>query len=168
MKQFASATMLAACFLTIAPVVRAQDCSGWNNSHLRGTWTMTGSGYIDLSKLVPGNPAGLPSGMIPMTWVGAHTYDGAGGGSGWVIMNAGGAQINAQLNPITYAVNADCSVNITFSMKAKELPGVTIGPVSRVLAISGKMGALELHGILVGGGPGTWLDLMTSRRISMQ
>ena len=168
MNRLASVAMMTVCFLAAAPGLSAQDCSGWNNSHLRGTWTMTGSGYIDLSQLVTGNPAGLPSGMIPMTWVGAHTYDGAGGGSGWVIMNAGGAQINAQLNPITYAVNADCSVNITFSMKAKQLPGVTIGPVSRVLVISGRMDALELHGILVGAGPGTWLDLMTSRRISMQ
>jgi hypothetical protein len=64
--------MFAGCLVILSAAVQAQDCSNWSNWDLRGTYTMSGSGFIDLSKVLPGS--GLPSGMIPMTWVGAHTY----------------------------------------------------------------------------------------------
>jgi len=154
---------LSVCALMVLPAMKAQDCSNWTNWDLRGTYTMSGSGWIDLSKLVPT----LPSGTVPMSWVGAHSYTGNGGGTGWISMSAGGVQLNIQLIGLTYAVKADCSVQVSFSMQAKQLPGVTIGPVSRVLVIAGKGEALELFMMLGGAGPGMPQDIGVSRRISM-
>ena len=54
---------LAAGILTFLPALRAQDCSNWTNFDLRGTYTLTESGFIDLSKAFPGS--GLPSGLSP-------------------------------------------------------------------------------------------------------
>jgi len=162
MKSLVSATMFATCLLAVSPGGRAQDCNNWTNMHLRGTYTMAGSGWIDLSKL----DAGLPTGTVPMSWVGANTMDGKGGGAGWVSLNAGGIQVTIELVNKTYAVKADCSVEESFYMKIKEL-GKTIGPAYRLVVIGGSPGALELHGIFLGGGPGTPVDLFTARRISM-
>lgn len=167
MKRLVSVTMFTACLPAVAQGVSAEDCSGWNNSHLRGTYTMTGSGYKDLAKLIAGNPANLPSGMTPMSWVGAYSIDGAGGVSGWVTVNAGGLQLTAQFSG-SYAVKADCSVTINYTMKAKEIPRITLGPYTRLAVIGGKMDALELNGILLGEGPATELDTFNSRRISME
>lgn len=163
MKRLVSVTMFAACLLASSPVVRAQDCSNWSNYDLRGTYTMSGSGWIDLSKLV----ATLPAGTIPMSWVGADMWDGKGGGTGWVSVNAGGVQLTVQLVGKVYAVKADCSVQESFSMKIKEL-GITLGPFSRLLVIGGTPEALEVYGMFVGAGPGSGVDLMVAHRISMQ
>ncbi len=163
MKSLVSLTVLTALVLALSPVSSAQDCSGWSNWDLRGTYTMSGSGWIDLSKLVPT----LPAGSVPMTWAGAHTYNGLGGGGGWVAVNAGGVQMSITFVNLTYQMNADCSVAVSYSMKVKEL-GTTIGPSSRILVVGGNAGALELHGITVGLGPGSPLDLLNSQRISMQ
>jgi hypothetical protein len=157
-------TILAAALVTVSPVVQAQDCSNWGNWDLRGTYAMSGSGWIDLSKLV----SSLPAGSIPMSWVGAVSYNGSGAGAGWVSMNAGGVQLSIRLIGLTYAVKADCSVQVNFSMQFKELPGVTVGPVARVLVIAGKGDALELFMILGGIGPGSPVDSALARRISMQ
>jgi hypothetical protein len=169
MKRLVSVTMVATCLLVFSPAVTAQDCSNWSNSTVQGTYTMSGSGFIDLSKVLPG--MGLPSGLIPMSWVGAHTYDGSGGGTGWVSFNAGGSQLNAQLVGLTYAMQSDCSLQSTFSMKVKEL-GITVGPFPRLEVVVTKPGALELHMILVGNGPGkppaAGLDLGVAYRISTQ
>ncbi|MBZ5624145.1 MAG: hypothetical protein LAQ69_36420 [Acidobacteriia bacterium] len=169
MKRFVSAMMFGACLLAASPVLRAQDCGNWINWDLRGTYTMSGSGFIDLSKVLPG--VGLPSGPIPMFWVGAFTYNGAGGGTGWVSTNAGGGQMNAQLVGLTYSMKSDCSVQVAFSMKLTEL-GITIGPFHRLMVVVPKPEALELHMIFVGSGPGkppdVGFDLGVAHRISTQ
>jgi hypothetical protein len=172
MKRFVSFMLFTTCLLALPPGVRAQDCSRWNNWDLRGTYTMSGSGWVDLSKLVPGLP-GVPAVMIPMSWVGVDVWDGRGSGTGWVALNAGGTQFTVQLVGITYAMKADCSIQASFSMKIKELGDLVVGPFSRVYVVSGRpeAEALELHGMLVGvppgAGPGTGLDLLVSHRISM-
>src|SRR5690348_12385589 len=94
MKRLGSATMMAACILVFSGAARAQDCSDWSNWDLRGTYTMSGNGFVDLSKILPG--AGLPSGAVPLFWVGAHTLNCAGGGTGWVFFNAAGSQFGIQ------------------------------------------------------------------------
>jgi hypothetical protein len=124
---------------------------------------MAGSGWIDLSKLVPA----LPAGTIPMSWVGAVSYNGIGGGTGWVALNAGGVQMAIELVDLAYQVKADCSVPLSYSMKVKEL-GVTLGPVSRILVVGGRGAELRLYGIQVGAGPGKPVDLMTAHRVSVQ
>jgi len=164
MKSLVSFAVFAAWILAGPSGVRAQNCGAWTNWDLRGTYTSSGSGWIDLSKIVPA----LPSGTIPMSWAGAHTYNGTGGGSGWVSLNAGGVQMSITFVNLTYQMNADCSVAVSYSMKVKELNNATIGPVSRVLVVGGNPGALELHGISVGAGPGTPVDRLSSQRISMQ
>jgi hypothetical protein len=176
MKRIAWLAISGAWLLAVSPTVRAQDCSGWNNWDLRGTYTMSGSGWADLSKLLPGS--GLPSGLVPMSWVGAHVWDGAGGGSGWISLNAAGNQMNAQFVGLKYSISSDCSIQVSFSLKVKEL-GITIGPIPRLMVPSGArldMGrnaeALELHMIVQGTAPGAptgpGLDLGVSHRISMQ
>ncbi|MBI1789404.1 MAG: hypothetical protein HYR60_17860 [Acidobacteria bacterium] len=163
MKRLVSLTMFAAYVLLVLPRAQAQDCSDWSNFDIRGTYAMSGSGWIDLSKLVPA----LPAGTIPMAWVGAVSYNGRGGGAGWVALNAGGVQMAIELVNLAYQVKADCSVAVSYSMKLKEL-GITLGPVSRILVVAGRGQALELNGIQAGAGPGTPVDLMVARRISIQ
>ena len=102
-----------------------------------------------------------------MSWVGTHTWDGRGGGSGWVVVNAGGVPMSIQLIGLTYAVQVDCSVLATYSMKIRE-SGATIGPVSRIYVVAAAPSFLELYGIQAGAGPGMPVDSTTSRRISMQ
>jgi len=162
MKSLFSITLLASLLPLSSTIGKAQDCK-WTNYDLRGTYAMSGSGWIDLSKLAPN----LPSGTIPMAWVGTHTWDGRGSGSGWVVVNAGGVAMTIQLAGITYAVQADCSVLATYSMKIQQL-GITIGPTSRLYVVSATQPSLELFGIQAGAGPGMPVDLMTSRRVSMQ
>ena len=156
------------CLLAAAAIATGQNCSGLSNSHLAGTYAMYGSGYIDLSKLLPGVP-GMPAGMIPMTWVGAHTYDGSGSGTGWVTLNAGGMRMDAQFASLSYSVQPDCSIQISFSMKIKQL-GITIGPFPRLGVVARKGDTLEIHFILAPppGEAGAGLDLGTAVRISMQ
>jgi hypothetical protein len=163
MKRLVFLTILAACVLALSPAAAAQDCSVWSNWDLRGSYTMSGSGWIDLSKLVPG----LPSGSIPMAWAGAVSYNGTGGGGGWVALNAGGVQMGIDLVNLTYQVKADCSVSISYTMNFRDL-GVKLGPVSRLAVVAGGAGMLEIDGIQVGGGPGMPVDLMVMHRISMQ
>jgi hypothetical protein len=160
-------TLPVICMLTVLPAVKAQDCSNWSNYDLRGTYTMSGSGYIDVSKVFP--TLGLPSGMVPMSWVGAHTYDGKGKGTGWVSINAGGNQMTAQM-AVTYSMQPNCSLKITFTMTIPEL-GITAGPFPRLAVVNPTPSGLELNMILGGpapGTPGAGLDLGASHRISMQ
>jgi hypothetical protein len=161
MKYVASFAMFV-CALTISPTAEAQDCSNWSTWDVRGTYTMYGNGWIDLSKIA----AGLPSGTVPMSWVGAVVYNGAGGGTGWVSLNAGGVQATIDLLNLSYRVKSDCSMTLSYSMKFKEL-GATIGPVSRLVVIGGHGMDLELRGIQVGTGPGSPVDNMTAQRISI-
>lgn len=163
MKRLVSLTIFAAYVLLVSPQAKAQDCSDWSNFDLRGTYAMSGSGWIDLSKLV----STLPGGTIPMSWVGAVSYNGRGGGTGWVALNAGGVQMSIEFVNLAYQVKADCSVAVSYSMKVKEL-GATLGPASRLLVVGGRGAALDLYGIQVGAGPGMPVDLMTLHRISMQ
>jgi len=162
MKRFVSFMTFAAGLLAVSPVASAQDCSDWTNWDLRGTYAISGSGWIDLSKLAPG----LPAGLTPISWVGLENMDGNGVATGWVSANAGGVPLTFDFVNKTYAVQADCSVQVTFSMKVKELGGAVIGPVSRILVIAGQKDQqdLELEMILVGGGPGTSVDLGVARR----
>jgi len=171
MKKMAFATMFAVCLMAVVAPAWAQDCSNWNNSHLAGTYTMSGSGYTDPSRFLPG--MGLPSGAIPMFWVGAFTLEGNGGGSGWVSSNAGGSQMNVQLVGVKYSMQPDCSVQMSFSSKIKEL-GVTVGPFQRLMVVVPNRNGLDmdLHMIFVGGGPGqppgSQFDLGVAHRISRQ
>ncbi|MGA2184441.1 MAG: hypothetical protein ABSH47_15575 [Bryobacteraceae bacterium] len=181
MKRVISVTIFGACLLAISPAIRAQNCSYLTTVDLRGTYTMSGSGWIDLSKFLAGIPGlpPLPTGLIPMSWVGAHTWDGAGGGGGWVSINAAGNQMSASFVGLKYSINPDCSIPVSFSMKINELPGVTVGPVSRLMVpvakydgLSWMPWALELHMMTVGTAPGTspgpGIDSGVAYRISMQ
>jgi hypothetical protein len=155
------------CMLTVLPAVKAQDCRSFSNWDLRGTYTMSGHGYIDVSKVFPALHA--PPGMVPMSWVGAHTYDGEGMGTGWVSINAGGNLITAQM-AVTYSMQSNCSLKITFTMTIPEL-GITAGPFPRLAVVNPTPSGLELNMILGGpppGTPGAGLDLGASHRISMQ
>ena len=161
----ACAVFLAA----VVPLVNAQDCSNWSAWDLRGTYTLAGSGWLDLSKVLP--RAGLPSALAPMNWVASHALNGAGGGTGWVSFNVAGGQLNAQLVGLKYSMNSDCSFQVTWSLTVKEL-GVTVGPFTRFGVIAGRPDALELHSLLIGTPPGMaagpGLDLGVARRISTQ
>ena len=173
MKRILSVTMFGACLLTVSPVSRAQDCSSMTNWDLRGTYTMSGSGYVDPSKLFPG--LGLAPGPVPMFWVGAHTWDGTGGGTGWVTINSGGNQMTAQIVATKYSINTNpdlpCAIHASFSMQIKAL-GITVGPFQRILVPSGKPDSLELHmifeGTPLGAAPVAGFDIGVERRISMQ
>ncbi len=154
MRKRVSIPMFLACVLVATSVASAQNCSKWTNWYLRGTYTMSGTGYIDLSKVLPG--LGLPQGPIPMYWVGAHTYDGQGGGTGWLVLNAGGSQMHTKLVGKSYAVQPDCSVQETFSLEIQET-GATIGPFQRVGVIAPtpyNPWALDVYMILGGSEPG--------------
>jgi len=163
MKKVVSVVMFAASLLAVSEGVRAQDCSSLTNSDLRGTYTMSGSGWIDLSKFLAGIPGlpPLPTGFIPMSWVGAHTLDGIGSGSGWVSFNGGGNQMSASLVGMKYSIKPDCSAQVSFSMKINELPQSVppLGPFTRlvvpVLKQDGRWPPpLELHLIWQGTAPG--------------
>ncbi len=144
-------------------ICRAQDCSNWSNEDLRGTYAVSSTGWIDLSKLIPG----LPAGYIPRSAVGAIGLDGWGNGKGWLSFNAGGIQMTMEFVDATYDVKSNCSVALSYSMKVKEL-GTTIGPISQVAVIAGSGPALELMGMEIGMGPGTGVNSINARRISRQ
>ncbi len=145
--------LIAAMMLTtfvLAVCAQAQDCSDWTNWDVRGTYTAAGQ-RLD----------------APDSWVGAIALNGTGGGTGWVSANNAGIQVNVQLVDLTYSVKADCSVQMTVSMKIKEL-GITVGPLSRIMVIMGKAEDLEVRGMWVGTGPGSEVDTFVARRISMR
>ncbi len=173
-----SMALFAACLLAIPAAVQAQNCSNLTNYDLRGTYTMSGSGYVDLPKLLQGIP-GLPTGLIPMSWVGAHTYDGVGSGTGWVTLVAGGTQMTAKLTDLKYSIQPDCSVPASFSMQINELQGMKVGPFARIQVVVVKQEgmswmppAIEIHMILAGAAPGAptapGLDSGVAHRISLQ
>ena len=181
MKRIVSVAMFAASLLAVSEGVRAQDCSSLTNSDLRGTYTVSGSGWVDLSKLLAGIPGlpPLPAGFIPMSWVGAFTLDGAGGGGGWVSFNGGGNQMSASIVNKKYSIKPDCSIQETFSLKINELPPAVppIGPFTRLLVPVLKQSgtwppAMELHMVWLGTAPGATtgpiVDSAVSYRISMQ
>jgi len=163
MKSSFRVAILVVSLYVLSPICKAQDCSDWKNWDLRGTYATSGSGWMDLSKIVPT----LPAGSVPVSWVGAGSYNGRGGGTGWVSLNAGGVHMNLEFVNMTYDVKPDCSVVISNSLKVKEL-GITVGPVSRVEVIAGKWPELELFGVMVGAGAGTAVESSFARRISMQ
>ena len=167
MKQFISTALVAACFLAASPATKAQDCSTWTNWDLRGTYALSGSGYVDLSKAFPG--LGLPSGMSPFYWVGMQVLDGIGSGSGWISYNFGGNQLTAEFVGYSYTMKADCSVQVSFKLKFNEL-GVTSAPQTRINIVVPKPGELELDSISVGTPFGTpaapSINLDVKRRIS--
>ena len=180
MKRAISVAIIAACFLTISAVAQTQSCSTWTNYDLRGTYTMTGSGYIDLSKALSGIPGlpPMPSGLIPMSWAGITTFDGAGNGSGWIVFNAGGTQMSASFVNKKYSLQPDCSISVTYSAKINELNGLTVGPFAHLMVAVVKPAgtsmaqALELHMISMGTAPGAptapVVDTGVAYRISMQ
>jgi len=181
MNGMVSVTMFSACLLAVTPAVRAQDCSNISNFDLRGTYTMSGSGYVDLSKFfqgVSGLPP-MPTGFVPMSWVGAHTYDGIGGGTGWVAFVAAGTQMTAKLTDMKYSIKPDCSLSGSFSMEINELPGLKLGPFSRVQVVVIKPDAIpwmppavEIHMMFAGAAPGaptgSGIDSGVAYRISLQ
>jgi len=175
MKRLISTALFATGLVAFSAVALAQDCSDWNMGQLAGTYTMSGSGYIDLSKALPG--MGLPSGLVPVFWVGATTLDPSGGGGGWLVMNAAGNQMTGTFVNKKYSLKPDCSLQATYSVKINEL-GITIGPSSRTEILVVKQGAfgmpvaVELHSVTNGTAPGTppgaLLDAGISYRISMK
>ena len=179
MKRLISMAMFVACLLAASAVVRAQDCSNLTNYDLRGTYTMSGSGWVDLSKFLAGIPGlpPLPTGFIPMSWVGTFTLDGAGGGGGSISFNGGGNQMSASIVNKKYSIKPDCTIQESFSLKINELPGVTVGPITRLVvpvleALWWMQTQLELHMIWQGTAPGTptgpVVDSGVAHRISMR
>jgi hypothetical protein len=159
------ATLLA--MIAVGTTARGQDCSNWTTFDLRGTYTGSGSDSLDPSLLVPG--MGLPPGGVPGRYVVALALDGRGGATGWASENSGGIQLNSQLVGAKYSMQPDCSVQVSFTWKIREL-GVTITS-QHVGVIVPKPGALELHLNLVGAAPGKppglGFDLGIVYRISM-
>ncbi|MGB7721191.1 MAG: hypothetical protein WBL65_14890 [Bryobacteraceae bacterium] len=183
MKRIVPVAMFVVSLLAISPVVRAQSCSNLTNYDLRGTYTMSGSGWIDLSKFLAGIPGlpPLPAGFIPMSWVGTETLDGVGGGGGSISFNGGGNQMSASIVNKKYSVQPDCTVQASFSLKINELPPSVppIGPITRLMVPVVKQEgpqlmpqALELHMIWLGTAPGAptgaVVDSGVAHRISMQ
>lgn len=183
MKRIVSVAMFVTCLLAVSPVVRAQNCSNLTNYDLRGTFTMSGSGWIDLSKFLAGIPGlpPLPTGLIPMSWVGTETLDGVGGGGGWVSFNGGGNQMSASIVNKKYSIQPDCTIQTIFSLKVNELPPSVppIGPITRLMVPVVKREGpewmpptLELHMIWQGTAPGAptapVVDSGVAYRISMQ
>ena len=165
MKNILKAVVFAVFVFGVVPLCCAQNCSGWTNFDLRGTYMHSASGWMDFSKL---NPA-LPAGSVPFSMVGASFMDGQGVGSGWALINAGGVQLTTEMVDVKGEVKPDCSVVNTYSLKVKEL-GITIGPVTRILVIASPLHGnsdLELYGIPMGAGPGTPVDLSHAKRISL-
>jgi len=175
MKRLVSVTMLAASLLALPPAVRAQECSHLNTYDLRGTYTIDGSGWINLATALPMIP-GLPNQFVPMSWVAAEVFDGFGNGSGWLSLNAGGTQMSATFVNKKYSVQADCSVQITYSIKINELNGLVIGPFSRLAVPEFQQTLIgstvsRLHMITVGAAPNTapapLVDSAIATRISL-
>jgi hypothetical protein len=161
MIRLVSVTMCVGFVLAVAPRLRAQDCHLWTNWDLRGTYTVAGIGWIDLSKEVDKS---LPAGYSPTAFVQAFTYDGKGGGTGWISANLGGVQFSAPVK-WTYAMQADCSVRATHSF---EISGVWTAPASVLWVVGGQPNDLELKGIELGTGPGSQVPQAIARRISTQ
>ena len=153
----------AAALVLVAVSAKAQDCSHWTNFDLRGTYTVAGSQWIDLSKDV--NPS-LPAGYSPSVFVRAFTWDGKGQGTGWVSSNLGGVQFDAP-DRWTYAIGADCKIQGTYSFNI----GGVWTPPAKVLWVISKTGdngqAIELKGFELGTGPGSAVAQATAIRISM-
>lgn len=109
-----------------------------------------------------------------MYWVGAHTYDGKGNGTGWVTVNAGGGEIHGKLVGFSYAMHSDCSVQLSFSLQVQET-GTTIGPFQRVAVVAPTPHhpwALDLNMIFGGSQPGNdpvpCFDGAVAHRVSMR
>ncbi|MEK7409373.1 MAG: hypothetical protein AAB225_30275, partial [Acidobacteriota bacterium] len=79
----------AVCASVLAPGLVAQAC---NDAAVRGTYCLTCTGWMDLSKLVPGAPAGF----VPTAFVGVNKTDGVGRFSGWLVGNAGGVKLTLE------------------------------------------------------------------------
>lgn len=165
MKRLVFATLFA--MIAVGAAAWGQDCSNWTNYDLRGTYAGSGSGSTDPSVLLPG--MGFPSGMVPGFSVGAMVLDGRGGATGWASINSGGTQLNFQMVGSKYSIQPDCSVQMSFTWKIKEL-GVTF-TAQRMAVMVPKVSGLELHMNLVGAAPGKagpGFDLVIMHRISMQ
>jgi hypothetical protein len=183
MKRIVSVAVLGIFLLVLSPAADAQNCSSLTAHDVRGTYTVSGSGWIDLSKFlagIPGLPA-LPTGFVPQSWVAGVTWDGAGAGNGWVSFNGGGNHMTAQLVGMKYSVKPDCSVQMTFSMKINELPQSVpaLGPFTRLMVpvvthdpMWWAPSALEFQAIWQGTAPGTptapVVDSGVAHRISLQ
>ena len=165
MKRLVLVAMLVGGVLGTASRLGAQDCSNLTNWDLRGTYTFWGNGWMDLSKTFDKS---LPAGYSPLAFVQAFTFDGKGGGTGWISGNAGGVQFDAQMK-WTYDLQADCSIRGTQSLKKG---GVWAPPISVMWVISNIKGTsletlIELTGFIRGEGPGSQVPHGTARRISM-
>jgi hypothetical protein len=169
MRQRVCATaFIIAGLLAAAPRAGAQDCSDMSTAHLRGTYTGGISGWMDPSKVLPG--MGLPSGFVQYAAVSAFSLDGAGSGGGWMSVNMAGSQMNFEIAGLTYLMNSDCSVQLTWSITLKGTE-LTIGPFSRIGVIAGRAESLEITWIYLGApmgepGGGVCVDLGVARRIS--
>ena len=183
MKRLVSVAALGALLLAISPEAKAQNCSSLSDYDVRGTYTVSGSGWIDLTKFLAGIPGlpPLPTGFVPTSWVAAVTWNGSGGGGGWVSISGGGNQMSAQLVGLKYSVKPDCSAQMTFSMKVNELPPnvPALGPFTRLMVPVVKHDGmwwapsdLEFLVIWQGTAPGAptapVVDSAVAHRISMQ
>jgi hypothetical protein len=70
---------------------------------LRGTYIIWSSGWGPDLQNTPGK-------FVPFNSVARVTYDGKGGGEGFIVGNVGGTALKATLTE-TYKVNPDCTVN---------------------------------------------------------
>jgi hypothetical protein len=165
---------LVASMLTVLPALKAQDCSHWSNFDIRGTYTQSGHGYVDLSKVF--GPS-FPAGLSPYYLVGAVAYDGRGVGTGWLSFNFAGNQVNAEFVDYTYSMQPNCSVQVSFRLKLTDL-GITTGLQRSLKVIVPRMGPgmasgdLELRsihmGTPLGKAPDASLNLEEMHRISVE
>jgi len=87
------------------------------------------------------------------------------------VEHAGGNQITASFAGMKYSVKADCSIQVSYSMKFNELGG-TVGPFQRLMLPVFKADSLEVYVMELGTPPGTpvgsSIDTGVAHRISMQ
>ena len=140
------------------PGLMAQNCSNWDNWSVRGTYTVTGNGWIDLAR----DPS-QSKGYSPQVFVQAFTLDGRGGGTGWIQSNLGGIDFQAKVK-WTYSVQADCKITGTSSYFVN---GAWTAPNTLSWVISSHNADLKLSGIMVGAGPGSGVAQATATRLSM-
>jgi len=159
MKKLAIVAAIAAAPLALCPHLKAQPCMSWTNTDIRGVYSMSGSGWRDLSKI---NPA-APPGFLPGTFVGMVTLDGVGGGTGWLEANLAGTSVTAEFVKLTYQVKGDCTVLFSYFLKFQEF-GITLGPESR-LFVSMMGTPLEAHGVVVDSTPASPIDVCVVKRI---
>lgn len=137
---------LAAALLASACNLGAQP--GCFLFQLRGTYLGNATGWMDISTL---NPAAPPS-MVPMSCVGSHKLDGAGGGSITMFCNINGTVLGGDATITSTKLAADCTGTMEAALKIQGSGAVMPLSVRFIMAPGGG----EIH--LIAAGKGVWSE----------